>query len=83
MSRRFYLVIFSVLIAALALTGAYLRQRAIQTAKAVAECDTPALPPPPTTPPPKLPGFTLEPGCATGAAPQPVTDQANTDKGQK
>lgn len=68
MTRRFYLVIFSVVLIAIAATGVYLRQRAIQAAQAAAECDTPALPPPPTAPPPKLPGFTLEPGCATGAA---------------
>lgn len=72
--RRFYLVVLSLLILALAATGLYLRHRAIQTAAAVATCDTPALPPPPKTPPPKLPGFTLEAGCGTAAAaPKPPT----------
>jgi hypothetical protein len=76
-TRRFYLVIFSVLLVAAVATGLYLRQRAIRAAEAAA-CDTPAPPPPPTTPPPKLPDFTLEPGCATGAAaPQTAADKAN------
>jgi hypothetical protein len=65
--RRLYLVILTLLVLAMAAAGVYLRQRAIRTAAAVADCETPALPPPPTTPPPKLPGFTLEAGC--GAAP--------------
>ena len=43
MTRRFYLVIFSLLLAAMALTGAYLRQRANRAA-AAADCDTPAPP---------------------------------------
>lgn len=74
MPRRFYLVILSMLVVALAATGIYLRQRAIETEKAAAACETPAPPPPPATPPPNLPGFTLEPGCATGAA--PATEEA-------
>jgi hypothetical protein len=67
-TRRFYLVILSVLVVALAAAGLYLRQRAIATEIAAATCDSPAPPPPPTAPPPNLPGFTLEPGCATGPA---------------
>jgi hypothetical protein len=68
-TRRVYLVIF-VMLLTLAVGGLYLRQRAVRAAEAqaAANCDTPAPPPPPTTPPPKLPGFSLEPGCATGAA---------------
>lgn len=73
--RRFYLVILTVLLVALAATGIYLRQRAIATEQAVAACDTPAPPPPPATPPPNLPGFTLEPGCATGPA-APAAEKA-------
>jgi len=72
--RRLYLVIFTLLVAAIA-AGVYVRQRAIKAADA--SCDTPAPPPPPTTPPPKLPGFALEPGCATGAeSPKPAAAQA-------
>jgi hypothetical protein len=67
--RRLYLVIFSVLVVALAATGLYLRQRAITAANEAANCETPALPPPPTTPPPKLPGFELEAGCGPAGAP--------------
>ena len=67
--RRVYLVILTVLVMALAAAGLYMRQRAIRTAAAVADCKTPALPPPPTTPPPKLPGFELEAGCGTAPAP--------------
>jgi hypothetical protein len=75
-TRRFYLVIFSVLLVAVAATGFYLRHRAIRAAAAAA-CETPAPPPPPVTPPPNLPDFTLEPGCATGAAaPQAAADKA-------
>jgi hypothetical protein len=72
--RRLYLVIFSLLVAAIA-AGVYLRQRAVKAAALrpgsgqAANCDTPAPPPPPITPPPKLPGFAIEGGCATGAEP--------------
>jgi hypothetical protein len=67
MTRKLYLVIFAVLMAAAA-TGAYLWQRAKATAVAAANCETPAPPPPPTaTPPPNLPGFAVEPACGTGA----------------
>jgi len=72
-SRRLYLVIFSVLIAALAITGLYLRQRAIKAAQDAANCETPAPPPPPTTPPPKLPGFELETSCGPGGTPPAKT----------
>ena len=67
LTRRFYLVVF-VLVAALAATGIYLRQRAITAAEAAASCETPALPPKPAAPPPKLPGFELEAGCAGAPA---------------
>jgi hypothetical protein len=68
-TRRFYLVVFALLVVALAATGLFLRQRALKTADAAANCETPALPPPPTTPPPKLPGFTVEAGCGTAPTP--------------
>lgn len=74
-TRRLYLVILTALVVALAVTGVYLRQRAVKAAavtpaaEKAADCATPAPPPPPpATPPPKLPGFTVEAGCATGAA---------------
>jgi hypothetical protein len=67
-TRRFYLVILSILVVALAVTGVYLRQRAV--AAAAAKCETPALPPPPAaTPPPTPSRFELEAGCGTPAAP--------------
>lgn len=75
MPRRYYLVILTVLVVALATTGIYVRQRAVATERAAAECDSPALPPPPASPLPRLPGFTLEPGCGTAAA--PAADKAN------
>ena len=91
MSRRVYLVLFVVLLAA-AVTGVYLRQRAKATTVAAANCDTPAPPapsrvegpPPPQTPPPKLPGFAIEAGCGTGAeAPKtPKTTTAAKPKGK-
>jgi hypothetical protein len=72
--RRLYLVIFSLLVVALAAAGLYLRQRAIAAAQEAATCETPALPPPPATPPPKLPGFELEAGCGpAGVPPVPAT----------
>jgi hypothetical protein len=74
MSRKVYLVIF-VLLAAVAVTGVYLRARTQAAAVAAlrqrsgqaANCDSPAPPPPPTSPPPKLPGFAIEPACGTAA----------------
>lgn len=69
MTRRFYLVVFVILVAALAGTGLYLRHRAIKAAEAAAaNCETPAPPPKPVTPPPKLPGFELEAGCGPAPA---------------
>jgi hypothetical protein len=62
--RRRYLVIFA-LIAVLA-AAAYLKYRAIQTARAVADCDMPAPPAKPVTPPPTLPGFAVESSCGPG-----------------
>lgn len=75
LSRRFYLVVLTVLVAALAATGFYLRHRALEAAAAAANCDTPAPPPKPVVPPPKLPGFELEAGC--GAA--PAADKAASE----
>jgi hypothetical protein len=83
MSRRVYLVLFVVLLAA-AVTGVYLRQRAKatlrqssgQAATAAANCDTPAPPPPPKTPPPKLPGFAIDAGCGPGAEAPKATPAA-------
>ena len=72
LTRRFYLVVFVVVVGALAATGLYLRQRAIRAAEAAAACDTPAPPPKPATPPPRLPGFELEAGCGPAAAPAPA-----------
>ena len=69
--RRLYLVIFSLLIVALAATGLYWRHR-VNAAREAAACDTPAPPPPPTTPPPKLPGFELEAGCGPGGPAAPA-----------
>ena len=71
MTRKLYLVIIFVVLAAVVATGAYLRQRAKIAAEAVT-CDTPAPPPPPTAPPPpKLPGFVIETACGTGAEAKP------------
>jgi len=67
-TRRVYLVVFVILLAALAGAGLYLRHRAIKAAEAAAKCDTPAPPPKPATPPPKLPGFELEAGCGPASA---------------
>ena len=78
LTRRFYLVVFTLLVVALAATGLYLRQRALKTAEAAANCETPALPPPPTTPPPKLPGFAVEAGCGTAAPPAKPPDKTTT-----
>ena len=75
-TRRFYLVVFTLLVVALAATGLYLRHRAAKTAEAAANCETPAPPPPPTTPPPKLPGFTVEAGCGPSGAPAKPTTPA-------
>jgi hypothetical protein len=69
--RRLYLVIFSLLIVALAAAGLYWRQRA-NAARDAAACDTPAPPPPPAAPPPKLPGFELEAGCGAGGPAAPA-----------
>jgi hypothetical protein len=77
-SRRLYLVIFSVVIVALAAAGLYLRQRAIRAAEEAAKCETPAPPPPPVTPPPKLPGFELETSCGPGQAPPAKTAPPRT-----
>ena len=73
MSRKVYLVIFTAIVLAIALSGVYLRQRARPAPRApsgqpAANCDTPAPPPPPKTPPPKLPGFQIEPACGSEAA---------------
>ena len=74
MSRKVYLVIFTAIVLAIALSGVYLRQRARAAPRppsgptAQANCDTPAPPPPPTTPPPKLPGFQIEAACGSEAA---------------
>jgi hypothetical protein len=65
MTRRIYLVVFVIVVAALAGTGLYLRHRALKAAQAAANCETPAPPPKPVTPPPNLPGFELEAGCGT------------------
>lgn len=64
MSRRAYLVLLLLVLAAVA-TGVYFRQRALRQAS----CETPAAPPPQTTPPPKLPGFAIEAACGTGTEP--------------
>jgi hypothetical protein len=71
LTRRFYLVVFVVLVAALAAAGIYLRQRAIRAADAAANCETPAPPPKPVAPPPRLPGFELEAGCGAPSAKTP------------
>ena len=71
MTRKLYLVIIFVVLAAVVATGAYLRQRGKMAAEA-AKCDTPAPPPPPTAPPPpKLPGFAIETACGTGEEAKP------------
>ena len=69
LTRRFYLVILLVIVLGAAAAGLYLRHRAAETEKAVANCDTPAPPPKPATPPPKLPGFAIEPSCGPGGSP--------------
>lgn len=75
--RRLYFVIFAVaLLVAMAAAGLYARQRAINKAKAAADCATPAPPPPPAaTPPPKLPGFEVEAGCGAGEALKPAAEK--------
>lgn len=65
LTRKAYLVIFILLLVALAATAAYVRPRAIEAAN----CETPAPPPKPPTPPPNLPDFAVEPACGTGAQP--------------
>jgi len=67
MRRTLYLVIFALLIAALALGGYYYRHGAKAAASPTAPgCDTPAPPAPPKTAPPKLPDFAVESGCGPG-----------------
>src|SRR5438045_7425412 len=74
MTRKLYLVIIFVVLAAVVATGAYLRQRGKIAAEAV-KCDTPAPPPPPTAPPPpKLPGFAIEAPCGTGGEAKPPAE---------
>jgi uncharacterized membrane protein len=65
MTRKLYLAVFAALVIVLTIGALYLKHR---TAKAAADCDTPAAaaatqPPPPAN----LPGFALEAGCGTGA----------------
>ena len=79
MSRKFYLVLFVVLMA-LAATGLYARQRAKAAAAAAANCATPAPPPPQAVPPPSLPGFAVEPACGTGAETPKASKAPATDK---
>ncbi len=69
MRRALYLVIFAVLVAALASGALYHhrhRMAAPVPSKTAAGCDTPAPPPPPPKETPKLPDF-LEAGCGPGA----------------
>jgi hypothetical protein len=72
MRRTLYLVVFAVLVAALALGGLYYRHRVVkaQAAPAAANCDSPAPPPPPREQP-KLPDF-VEAGCGSDAAKKPA-----------
>jgi flagellar basal body-associated protein FliL len=64
LGRKAYLVIFLVVLVALAAAaGAYYRYRVL---KAVAECDSPAPPEKPATPPPNLPGFQTGGACGPG-----------------
>jgi hypothetical protein len=66
MRRIIYLVVFAVLVAAVAAGAWRYRHRAAQPLrpKTAAGCDTPAPPPKET---PKLPDF-VEPGCGPAAA---------------
>jgi hypothetical protein len=68
MRRTLYLVIFALLVAALALGGYYYRHVGAKAAASPTApgCDTPAPPPPPKTAPPKLPDFAVESGCGPG-----------------
>jgi hypothetical protein len=77
-SRKFYLVLFVVLLA-LAATGLYARQRA-KAAAIAANCDTPAPPAPQAAPPPDLPGFAVEPACGTGAEAPKAAPAGKTGK---
>jgi hypothetical protein len=65
LGRKGYLVV-AVLLLALAAAAGYYRYRVL---KAVAECDTPALPQKPATPPPNLPGFEAGTACGPGEEP--------------
>lgn len=74
LTRRAYLVIFAVIIACVAAGAVYLRYR---VNKAIAECDTPALPSKPVAAPPKLPGFQTEAACGPGETASPAPAQSS------
>lgn len=81
MSRRAYLVLLLLLLAAVG-TGVYFRQRAVRQA-AQANCETPAPPPPQAAPPPKLPGFAVEASCGTGTETSPRPGTAHSKAAEK